>query len=1140
VRFGERPASFTVESATTIKAVSPPYGGGSASVNVSVTTPSGTSEPQGSSILPGSYFRYGPTVTGVLPKSGSPTGGTPVRIFGTGFSSVKGPDEFGTFVSAVKFGSVNATSFTVLEGRPGGEAEIEAVAPPGTGTVDVTVETSGGTSPVTAADHFSYVPAPTVSGVEPKVGRAGGGTSVTITGTNFTEASSVRFGANSASSFTVNSESSITAVSPAGTGTVDVTVTTPGGTSATGTPDQFTYGPVPTVIKVEPNSGPAAGGTSVTITGTNLTGATAVKFGSTNATSFTVNSATSITAGSPAGTGTVDVTVTTPEGTSATGTADQFTYGPTVTRVEPNTGPASGGTPVTITGTGFTGTTAVKFGATGATSFTVNSPTAIKAVSPAGSGTVDVTVTTSEGTTLTSPADQFSYGPGVAPGGVAAWGSNEYGALGRGSEGGSSAVAEGVSGLSGVAAISAGEHHGLALLPNNTVMSWGFNESGQLGNGTTTNSSVPVAVTGLSEVAAISAGYYHSLALLKNGTVMAWGDNRFGELGNGTTTNSDVPVKVNGLSEVVAISAGTYYSVAVLKNGTVMAWGTDTDGVLCGTPTEAHIPVAVSGLSEVAAVATGRDHILVLLKNGTVVACGENADGQLGNGTHTSSTAPVAVSGLTEATAVSAGAFHSMALRKNGTVVAWGLNETGELGNGTTANSDVPVAVSGLSEVMAIADGEIHSLALLKDGEVKAWGFNSNGQLGNNSFTTSTVPETVIGLSEITSIAAGGPFGLATRSTPAAAAPKVTGVEPTNGPSAGGTTVTINGENFTGASAVKFGTSNASSFTVNSSTSITAVAPAYAGGSALVDVSVTTPAGTSPTGPLVIGDGFGYQPAVTSVSPKTGPATGGTSVRISGIAFGASFKGGTPPPCWVCVVKFGSANATSFKVLSEGEIEAVAPPGRGTVDITVQTLAGTSSAGSADQFSYEPPTVHGEFSNWVLSGALHIRKLNQEIALPEGSRFNGTASINLETQSGPLSGTVTVPGFNAMLKILGTPATVGMEFTQVGSIEGSIAASTAIPGDFSLSLPTRANIGFSSITIFGLKIATKCVTSEPLAFNLLATLPLEELLSTGAQFMGTTKFPTVKCEGTNGSLVSSILTSLFSGPSNPYSFTIGP
>jgi hypothetical protein len=156
--------------------------------------------------------------------------------------------------------------------------------------------------------------------------------------------------------------------------------------------------PAPTVNLLTPFSGPEAGGTSVAITGTNLSGASAVTFGTFPAASFTVNSATSITAVSPAGTGTVNVRVTTGGGTSATGAGNIVVYiapvsPPTVTSVSPNTGPATGGTSVTITGTNFTGTTAVSFGATAATGFTVNSATSITATSPAGTGTVDVRVT---------------------------------------------------------------------------------------------------------------------------------------------------------------------------------------------------------------------------------------------------------------------------------------------------------------------------------------------------------------------------------------------------------------------------------------------------------------------------------------------------------------------------------------------------------------------------------------------------------------------------------------------------------------------------------------------------------------------------------------------------------------------------
>jgi plastocyanin len=170
--------------------------------------------------------------------------------------------------------------------------------------------------------------APTVTSISPTTGLPTGGTTVVINGTNFTGTTAVRFGSTAAASFTVNSANQITAVSPAGTGTVDVTVTNASGTSATGAADRFTYTlpAAPTVTSISPTTGLPQGGTTVVIRGTDFSGATAVSFGSTPAASFTVNSATQITANSPPGTGAVDVTVTTASGTSAAGAADRFTY----------------------------------------------------------------------------------------------------------------------------------------------------------------------------------------------------------------------------------------------------------------------------------------------------------------------------------------------------------------------------------------------------------------------------------------------------------------------------------------------------------------------------------------------------------------------------------------------------------------------------------------------------------------------------------------------------------------------------------------------------------------------------------------------------------------------------------------------
>jgi hypothetical protein len=181
--------------------------------------------------------------------------------------------------------------------------------------------------------------------------------------------------------------------------------------SATSAANTFSY-KAPTVTKVTPTSGTIAGGNPVLVTGTLFTGATSVTFGGTPATTFSVVSATSINAVAPAhAAGTVDIVVTTPSGSSAVVTADHYTYVvPAVTKVSPTSGPAAGGTTVTITGVQFHGATAVTFGATPATTFTVVSPTAITAVAPPGAaGSIDIRVTTTAGLTATTAADIFTY-----------------------------------------------------------------------------------------------------------------------------------------------------------------------------------------------------------------------------------------------------------------------------------------------------------------------------------------------------------------------------------------------------------------------------------------------------------------------------------------------------------------------------------------------------------------------------------------------------------------------------------------------------------------------------------------------------------------------------------------------------------
>jgi probable HAF family extracellular repeat protein len=261
---------------------------------------------------------------------------------------------------------------------------------------------------------------PIVTAVSPRYARGEGGTPVTITGSGFNEASAVQFNGTPATSYTVNSPTSISAVAPSGKGTVNVTVATERGTSPIGPSDEITFiptGPAPVITKISPKKVPAAGGASLSITGTGFQGVTAVEIGEHPATSFSVTSSErTITAVVPPGmTGTAEVRVTTPNGTSATSTKDRLVYGaPTVTGLTPNTGPTEGGTPVTITGTGFAvgSTTTFLFGKGVATDVTCTSTSACDATAPSAKKVGAVDVRARVGKTESkknAPEDQFTY-----------------------------------------------------------------------------------------------------------------------------------------------------------------------------------------------------------------------------------------------------------------------------------------------------------------------------------------------------------------------------------------------------------------------------------------------------------------------------------------------------------------------------------------------------------------------------------------------------------------------------------------------------------------------------------------------------------------------------------------------------------
>ncbi|GAA4370932.1 hypothetical protein GCM10023185_45910 [Hymenobacter saemangeumensis] len=362
---GTAASSFTVNSATSITAT---LAAGTTTGAISVTTPGGTATSTSSfTVIPA------PVIASFSPGSG-PVGQN-VVLSGSNFSGA----------TAVTFNGTNAPAFTVSSAT-----SITVSVPSGATSGPISVTTPGGTA--TSSTSFTVNPNPVVYSFSPASGPVG--TSVVITGDHFLGVQFVTFNTGSSmASFVVNSATQITATVPAGATTGPIGVNTGGSTAFSAT--AFTVTTLPLISSFAPTSGPV--GTVVTINGNSLTGASAVRFNGTAAASFTVNSATQITATVAAGTTTGTISVTTPSGTAtSTGSFTVTVPAPTIASFTPASGPV--GTSVNISGSNFSGATAVRFNGTAASSFAVNSAISITAVVPAGAGSGTLSVTTAGGT----------------------------------------------------------------------------------------------------------------------------------------------------------------------------------------------------------------------------------------------------------------------------------------------------------------------------------------------------------------------------------------------------------------------------------------------------------------------------------------------------------------------------------------------------------------------------------------------------------------------------------------------------------------------------------------------------------------------------------------------------------------------
>ena len=332
------------------------------------------------------------------------------------------------------------------------------------------------------------------------------------------------------------------------------------------------------------------------------------------------------------------------------------------------------------------------------------------------------------------------------------WGQNGQGQLGNGTTTNRTLPAIVTSPITGWDAIEAGTTHTCAVTTLGGARCWGWNNTGQLGDGTTTTSSTPVTVSGLgSGVTAITAGHAHSCAITSAGALWCWGSNGYGQLGDGTTTDRLTPVAVSGLDRgVVAVSAGYGHTCAVTGAGAVLCWGWNNYGQLGdGTTTDRLTPTAVSGLGSGGEdVTAGGFHTCALAASGAMSCWGSNMYGQVGDGTTVQRATPAAVTGLgSEVAGITAGLYQTCARTDAGSALCWGRNDHGQVGDGTTTWRYAPVGVTGLqSGVTAIAAGGYHACAIAARGAVHCWGWNDYGQLGEGMPAEWHTPVPTVGL----------------------------------------------------------------------------------------------------------------------------------------------------------------------------------------------------------------------------------------------------------------------------------------------------------------------------------------------------------------------------------------------------------
>jgi len=952
---------FFVNGDGMISTNSPPGTAGTP-VDVRVATPAGVS-------LTSSLdaFRYGPTsppaVDAVVPGHGTVTGGTMVQILGSDFSGATLVAFGNTTLQPCGSGGPGGACFNTGPNMgPNGNSSISAFSPPGApGPVDVRVTTAAGISSINAFDTFTYDPAgpPVISGISPRGVSAAGGTSVQILGTGFGGATQVMFGTvalppctgapGSGPCFILppGSDTAIYAQNPPGTlgTTVDVRVTTPAGTSATSNLDTINYvAPIaPVVDTVFPGHGAAASGANVQIFGNGFAGATQVTVGTTvlllcgpppPGPCFNIppGNNTSLNASIPPGIPgtTVDVRVTAPGGTSATNGFARFSYDPigppVVSGVSPRSGSPAGGTSVQILGSGFTGATAVAFGATRIPACTptpappcFNLPpgndTNILVDSPAGTaGTVDVTVTASGITSPVSSADQFTYttAPSPPPAPVV-----DAVIPGHGPAAGGTNVQIAGSAFIGATAVHFGQ---TALQPCSPSV---FGPCFNVGFDNSISAPSPPGTAGTTVDVTVTAGGVTS-------AINAFDKYTYDQVG---------PPVVSGVTPRTGSAAGGTM-VEIVGSGftgaTSVAFGSATvtpcSGPFCaGNDSSLFVPSPPG-------TAGTTVHVTV------TTPAGSSSPGNADTYTYVAVTPPV-VDAVIPVHGIATGGTSVQ-------ILGSGLFGASSVAFGTATISFCGQPVPGPCQNV---DGRNNDTSL----------FISSPPVAPGTPVPATVPVTVTNVAGTSATHA---FAAFTYDTPAV--PVVMGVTPRSGSAAGGTGVQILGSDFGGATQIAFGTvvipacapavPGPCFFSGPGSPGLFMTSPPGVAGQT-VDIKVTTLAGTSAA---TNADQFSYVapgvPLVDALVPNHGTAVGGVGLQILGSglggATGVAFGTTTLPPCGPTV--FGGCFSGPFGgAINDNAIFVKSPPGTAntTVDVKVTTAGGTNTPSVFDEYTFDAP-----------------------------------------------------------------------------------------------------------------------------------------------------------------------------------------